>query len=89
MLKNLDNLKYKFSNNKVLVLDNNKEIGFCEFVEDNDTWNIIHTVVLDEYQGQGIAKKLVDYVILKAKENNKILTADCSYAKKVIDNLNK
>ena len=89
MLRYLDNLKYKFSNNKVSIFNKTKEIGFCEFVEDNDTWNIIHTVVLDEYQGQGIAKKLVDYVILKAKENNKILTADCSYANKVIDNLNK
>jgi len=37
-----------------------------------------------DYQGQGIAKKLVENVIQNAKRLNKKIEATCSYAQKLI-----
>ena len=51
----------------------------------NNIWNIVHTQVDKEYQGQKIARNLVELVVEKAKENNKEIIAECSYAKKIIN----
>lgn len=67
--------------------DENEKIGQCNYIEDEDSWNIIHTEVSNLYQGQGIARKLVEKVIENAKKYNKNLIADCSYAKKIIENI--
>ena len=79
-------IEIKFEEDKSVAYDDNNKIGKCDFIESNDTWNIIHTEVNSSYQGQGIARKLVECVIENAKRNNKNLIADCSYAKKVIIN---
>ena len=71
--------------NKAIALDDNIEIGECVFENLKDTWNIIHTGVDSKYQGQGIARRLVECIIENAKKYNKKLIADCSYAKKVIE----
>ena len=64
-------IKIKFEENKSVACDDDKKIGECDFIEENDTWNIIHTEVDNTYQGQGIAKKLVECVIENAKKQNK------------------
>ena len=79
-------MNIKFEKNKSVVYDNNIKVGECDFVENQDTWNIIHTEVNNEYQGQGIARKLVECVVENANNSNKKLIADCSYARKVIEN---
>lgn len=55
------------------------------FIEDKINWNIIHTEVSNLYQGQGIARRLVECVIENAKKYNKKVIADCSYAKRIVD----
>ena len=55
------------------------------FLFKKNIWNIVHTVVNSKYQGQGIARKLVNCVIENALKENKEVIADCSYAKKVLD----
>ena len=72
--------------NKSIAYDNNIKIGECDFTEKQDTWNITHTEVDNKYQGQGIAKKLVECVVENAKNSNKKLIADCLYAKRLIEN---
>ena len=81
-------IEIKFDENKKqsVAYDNNTQIGECDYIETEDTWNIIHTEVNNSYQGQGIARKLVECIIENAQKNNKKLIADCSYAKKVIEN---
>ena len=74
--------------NRAIACDNNKQIGECDFIEEKEYWNIVHTEVESSYQGQGIAKKLVDIIIENAKKENKKLKADCSYAKKIIERYN-
>ena len=81
-------IKIKFEENKSVAYDENKKIGECDFIEENNTWNIIHTEVDNTYQGQGIAKKLVECVIENAKKQNKNIIADCSYAKRVLESQN-
>ena len=78
-------IKFDKDNNKSIAYDNDAKIGECDYIETEETWNIVHTEVSNLYQGQGIARKLVENIIENAKKYNKKLIADCSYAKKVID----
>ena len=78
-------IKFEKENNKSIAYDNNVKIGECVFVEIEKCWNIVHTEVNGLYQGQGIAKKLVENIIENAKIYNKTLIADCSYAKRIIE----
>ena len=80
-------IKISFQQNKSVAYDDNKKIGECDFIEKDNTWNIIHTEVNEEYQGQGLARKLVECVIEYAQKLNKNIIADCSYAKKVIEKI--
>ena len=80
-------IKISFQQNKSVAYDENKKIGECDFIEKDNTWNIIHTEVNEEYQGQGLARKLVECVIEYAQKLNKNIIADCSYAKKVIEKI--
>lgn len=78
-------IKFIKKENRAVAYDNEIEIGECEFQELENTWNIIHTVVDSKYQGQGIAKILVKCIIENSEKYNKILIAECSYAKKVLE----
>lgn len=80
-------IKFEKENNKSIAYDNSVEIGECVFVETEKYWNIVHTEVSSLYQGQGIAKKLVENIIENAKIYNKTLIADCSYAKKILEKI--
>lgn len=79
------NIEFEKENTRTVALDNNKEIGECVFIEKDDVWNIVHTQVDKNYQGQGIARKLVEKVIEEADKNKKTIIASCSYAKKIIE----
>lgn len=81
-------IKFDIDNNKAIAYDNEKQVGICEFLERENEWNIVHTEVSELYKGQGIARRLVECVIENAKVNNKKIIADCSYAKKVLENNN-
>ena len=82
-------IKFDESNKKSIAIDNNVKIGECDYIETEQVWNIIHTEVSNSYQGRGIARKLVEIIIENAKKQNKNIIADCSYAKKVIENVKK
>ena len=78
-------IKFIENENKSVAYDENKKIGECSFINLEDKWNIIHTEVDNSYQGQGIARKLVEVIIENSKKYNKELIADCSYANKIIE----
>jgi len=77
-------IEFDIKNNKSVAYDENNIVGVCEYIVQEDTWNIVHTEVDKNYQGQGIARRLVECIIEEAKKSNKKLIADCSYAAKVI-----
>ena len=76
---------FKREEKRSIAYDLDKQIGECDFEEINDTWNITHTEVDSDYQGQGIARKLVENVIENSQKYNKKITATCSYARKIIE----
>jgi len=78
---------FEKENKRAVAYDEEKQIGECDFEIIKDTYNIYHTEVSNDYQGQGIASRLVDCVVENAKKTNMKITATCSYAKKKI-NLN-
>ena len=82
----MNEINFDENNNKSIAYDNNIQIGECDYIETEGTWNITHTEVDPTYQGQGIARKLVECIIENAEKYNKKLIAECSYAKKVIEN---
>ena len=77
-------IEFDIKNNKSIAFDDKIIVGVCEYIVQEEIWNIVHTEVDKNYQGQGIARRLVESIIEEAKKNNKKLIADCSYAAKVI-----
>ena len=75
--------------NRAVAYDNTIQVGECDFLETQDYWNITHTEVNNNYQGQGVARKLVECIIENAKKENKKLIAACSYAKKILEKYGK
>ena len=82
-------IKYEKESNRAVAFIDNVEVGECVYEVGDNVWNIIHTEVDSTYQGQGIAKKLVECIIENAKKENKKLIASCSYAKILLERLNK
>ena len=80
-------IEFREKEKKSIAYDLDKQVGECDFEETNDTWNITHTEVDSAYEGQGIAKKLVENVIQNARILNKNLEATCSYAKKLMEKI--
>ena len=80
---------FEKENNRAVAYDNTIQIGECDFIETEDYWNITHTEVNGNYQGQGIARKLVECIIETAKKENKKLISECSYAKKILEKYGK
>ena len=80
-------IKFDKNNNRAIALEADIIIGECNFIENEENWNIIHTEVNKSYQGQGIARRLVDCIVKKAKDCNKNVIAECSYAKKILEKI--
>ena len=78
-------IKFDKDKRQSIAYDNNIKIGECDYIETERCWDIIHTEVDNLYQGQGIARRLVENIIENAQKYNKHLIAQCSYAKKVIE----
>ena len=78
-------IKFDELKKQAIAYDGDTTIGECDYEEQGDTWNIVHTSVSDSYQGQGIARKLVECIIENAKRKNKKIVADCWYAKKILN----
>ncbi len=68
-----------------IAYDGDKEVGECNYKATENGWTIYHTGVNPDYQGKGIAKRLVYKVIEEAERNCVELQATCSYAKKVLE----
>lgn len=71
--------------NEAQAFDGEKKIGFCQYEDRDGDYVITHTVVAREYGGQGLAAKLVDTVVEKAREEGKKIFPVCSYAVKKFD----
>ena len=65
--------------------DGDKPIGECQYdVDSTGKWIIVHTGVRPEYNGRGIAKRLVESVIEAARERGARVIPVCSYAQRLM-----
>ncbi len=67
-----------------IAVDGEKLVGECEFGVTAEGWVIYHTGVRPEYEGKGIARRLVYKVIEAAEKGGVKLGATCSYAVKLL-----
>ena len=77
-------VRFEEDKNRSAIYDGNNEIGECTFSKSDTIWIIDHTSVLPAYNGQGLARKLVDAVVDAARERGMKVAATCSYAVKVL-----
>ncbi|MDD7363382.1 MAG: GNAT family N-acetyltransferase [Firmicutes bacterium] len=73
-------ISFDAENNRAVARDRGQEIGECTFSPSDNIWVIDHTFVDDKYEGQGIAKRLVDQVVGQARNQGKKISATCPYA---------
>ena len=71
-------------NNRSLAYDGDKQVGECDYEENESGRIIYHTEVIPGYEGKGIAKRLVYKVLEAADKKGVKIDATCSYAKKII-----
>lgn len=76
---------FEEQNNRSAAYFDGKQIGECEFSTSATRWIINHTGVRPEFEGKGIAKKLLLKVIEAAREKNVKIMPLCSYARKVMN----
>ena len=67
-----------------LALDGDSEVGECCYRKDDAGWTIVHTGVRPEYEGKGIAKRLVYKVTEEAEKRHTTVIPLCSYAAGVL-----
>ncbi|WP_230226385.1 GNAT family N-acetyltransferase [Allobaculum mucilyticum] len=79
-------IRYEFlkDQNMSAAYDGDTQIGVCQYVVTDQGWAIVHTEVLPEYGGQGIARNLVLMVSDEAEKEGVPVIPVCSYAKKVL-----
>lgn len=79
-------IRFEKDAHEAQAFENDEKIGFCQYEEKIDsTWAITHTVVDEEFGGQGIAEKLLDEVCENARRENVKIIPICSYAVKKFD----
>ena len=74
---------FEAEESRAAAYDGEKLVGICTVPENEDgVWVLDHTVVREEYGGQGLAGLLVDCVTEAARAQNKKILPVCSYAVK-------
>ncbi len=74
------------SDGTFFATEDNRTIGEMTYVWSGKNHFIIdHTEVIDEYQGQGIGKKLVEKAVEFARENNCTIYPQCPFAHEIFD----
>ena len=83
-LKENISIVFEEENKRSAAYLNGKQIGECEYSDSGTKWIINHTGVRPEFEGRGIAKKLVLKVIEAARERGVKIVPLCSYARKLM-----
>ena len=75
---------YDEAGRRSVAYDGERQVGECDYLERHEGWEIVHTETDPQYQGKGIARRLV-YRLLEQAEKRKIpVIPSCSYAEKVL-----
>ena len=84
-LKNHIRIVFEEAEQQATAYDDDKPIGECQYdVDSTGNWIIVHTGVRPEFNGRGIAKRLVESVIEAARERGTKIIPLCSYAQRMM-----
>ena len=83
-LKNPVTVVFEDDENRSAAYKDGMLIGECEICGVGEKWAITHTGVRPEFEGQGIARRLVECVIEEARANQVKILPLCPYAKKMM-----
>lgn len=75
----------KHGNNKFYVEKDSEEMASLAYTPNGDVLTVVHTEVSPELSGQGVGKQLVSEVVQYARDENKTIDAQCSFARAVIE----
>lgn len=64
--------------------DKEKLVGVAEIEDTRGCWVITHTEVDPAYEGQGIARRLIEEIVAEARRAGKKIVPLCSYADKMM-----
>ncbi|MBQ9532222.1 MAG: N-acetyltransferase [Eubacterium sp.] len=81
-------IKFEENNKRAAIIDNENIIGYCTYEDSGSSWVITHTVVNSDYQGQGLAKKILECVIDEAEKRGIDIIPVCSYAVRYFEKKN-
>ena len=59
--------------------------GFTQAIEDGDVVTFPHTVVFDEFEGQGLASKLVSAALDDVRSRGKKIVPECPYVARFVE----
>lgn len=59
--------------------------GFSQAFEDGDIVTFPHTVIFDEFEGQGLASQLVTGALDDVRERGKLILVPCPYVSRFVD----
>ena len=76
---------YEEQNLRTAAYDGDKLAGQCTYVVRDGFWDLEHTIVDAAYGGQGLAGKLVQELVSKARERGTKIIPTCSYALKAFE----
>lgn len=76
----------KEMNGRWTMSQDNVEIGKMQYRWLNKSkFDIFHTEIEKEFAGKGYGKELLETAVKYARENQKKISATCSYAKKLLE----
>lgn len=78
-------IRFEKDKNRAAAYYMDKEIGQATFSISENVWNLDHTFVDKEYNGQGIASNLVKTVVEGARKEGFKINPVCPYALKEFD----
>ena len=80
----MNTIQYDAARRRFTLNQNNHEAGYLTYRLLDSGWDIDHTIVLPDFQGQGLARQLVEAALAEAKKQNIRVQASCSYADKIL-----
>ncbi|WP_197113603.1 GNAT family N-acetyltransferase [Facklamia lactis] len=81
-------MEFKDDDKRIYVVNEaGQEMGqmIYENHDDHNRIHVTHTFTNKEFQGQGLAGKLLDQMVKKAEKENKKITTTCSYVERKFD----
>lgn len=79
-------IEYREDEKRVVALEGEQVVGFASYSDSGSFWIADSTVVNDSHQGQGIAGRLVDQMVLVARERGVKILPLCPYVKSRFEN---